>query len=362
MKIDRNNYEGFFIDYLEGNLDESMVNDFIEFIQKNPDMKEELSMFDSVLLEPEEMAFEKKDSLYKEKYDVEKVFNHAAVAKVEGDLPVMEEHDFEDYLSRHPEKEKEVALFAKMKLRPDKNIVFQHKKTLYHYSAGRTILLWTSRIAAVLIFAAAVYIFIDSQTENQVSENQLARAENSSETTEKPAEKSPVPSDKNAIEDEPPEETEAAKTEAATVQQQTNSDDKKAVRVKPETISKATAPQVLADRRIPAEPPAKLQSVEALVTASKPETALAEKKVVVPENNLPKAGEEVFLADVVKEKTGLDKLSFSKITKAGLNLVSSLSKEKFTYETNENGKVTEVNFDTRLLAFSIPTKNEENGE
>ena len=70
--------------------------------------------------------------------------------------------------------------------------------------------------------------------------------------------------------------------------------------------------------------------------------------------------EERFIADVVKEKTGLDNLSLNKITKAGLNLVSSISKDKFNYETNKNGKITEVNFDTRLLAFSIPTKNEEN--
>ena len=44
MKINRNNYEAFFIDYLEGNLDEKMVDDFIEFLQQNPDLKEELSV------------------------------------------------------------------------------------------------------------------------------------------------------------------------------------------------------------------------------------------------------------------------------------------------------------------------------
>ena len=43
MKINRNNYEVFFMDYLDGNLDESVVNDFIEFLQKNPDLKEELA-------------------------------------------------------------------------------------------------------------------------------------------------------------------------------------------------------------------------------------------------------------------------------------------------------------------------------
>ena len=67
--------------------------------------------------------------------------------------------------------------------------------------------------------------------------------------------------------------------------------------------------------------------------------------------------EERLLADVVKEKTGLNKFRFNTITKAGLKLVSSISGEKFQYETNEKGKVTEYNYDSRLLAFSIPSKN-----
>ena len=68
--------------------------------------------------------------------------------------------------------------------------------------------------------------------------------------------------------------------------------------------------------------------------------------------------EELFLADVVKEKTGINKLSLGKIAKAGLNIVSGISKEKLTYETDESGKVTEINYDSRLFAFSIPTRGE----
>ena len=49
------------------------------------------------------------------------------------------------------------------------------------------------------------------------------------------------------------------------------------------------------------------------------------------------------------------KISLQKITRAGLNLVTSLSNERFTYETDEEGKVTEYNYDSRLLAFTIPS-------
>ena len=68
------------------------------------------------------------------------------------------------------------------------------------------------------------------------------------------------------------------------------------------------------------------------------------------------------LADAVLEKTGLDKLSLKKISKAGLNFISNISKDKFKYETDEKGKVVNYNFDSRLMAFSIPAKKQESGD
>jgi len=60
--------------------------------------------------------------------------------------------------------------------------------------------------------------------------------------------------------------------------------------------------------------------------------------------------DEHLLADNLKGK-----ISLSKITKAGLNIVTSISNERFTYETNNEGKVTEYNYESKLLAFSIPS-------
>ena len=95
MQINRENYEAYFIDYLEGNLDELLVDDFIEFIKLNPDLKEELDLFESLEAIPENIAFENKEGLYKEKYDAETAFNDAAVACLEGDISEGEKSDFE---------------------------------------------------------------------------------------------------------------------------------------------------------------------------------------------------------------------------------------------------------------------------
>jgi hypothetical protein len=130
MKINRNNYEAFFIDYLEGNLDEKMVDDFIEFLQQNPDLKEELSLFETVSIGQEEITFSKKELLLKDKYDIENEFNQAAIARLEGDFSALEKIEFENYLSAHPDKQKEAELFSKTKLQPDKSLVFSKKKEI----------------------------------------------------------------------------------------------------------------------------------------------------------------------------------------------------------------------------------------
>ena len=100
MKIDRNNYEAYFIDYLEGNLDETLVNDFIEFIQQNPDLKEELSLFDSVKTPFRGSCFQQKRKIVQRKISMlKKNLITAAIASLEGDLSETEKHEFENYIS-----------------------------------------------------------------------------------------------------------------------------------------------------------------------------------------------------------------------------------------------------------------------
>jgi len=209
MKINRNNYEAFFIDYLEGNLDEKLVDDFIEFLQQNPDLKEELSLFEAVSIEQEEITFNKKENLFKVKYDVELEFNQAAIASIEGEISASEKAEFDNYLSAHPEKQKDVELFNITILQPDKSVVFSKKNKLYRYSAGRAILLWTTRVAAIFILALAVYVFIDKTSNNIVRQNQLAtieteteKKENSQAIKELPA-KNEKPEEPKIIKEEP---------------------------------------------------------------------------------------------------------------------------------------------------------------
>ena len=355
MKINRNNYEAFFTDYLEGILDEKLVDDFIEFLQQNPDLKEELSLFQTVSIGQEEMIFNKKESLLKEKYDVEEEFNWVAIASMEEEISTSEKTEFEKYLSAHPEKQKEAELFSKTKLQPDKSVVFSKKNKLYRYSSGRTILLWTTRVAAILIIALSVYVFIDKNSNSIIPENQVVVIEKEPEKKINPSEIKEVPTN-NKVEEQKTLKKDPEKP--AVKSEKSKPNETKIIR---ENSQGRLINDGLASVRISEINMVELESITALIPVSKPKTDLVPIIITVPDFN-ETAFEERLLIDIVKEKTGIEKLTFNKIAKAGLSLVTNLSKEKFNFETDNEGKVTEVNFDSRLLAFSIPTNQVEEEE
>ena len=98
--------------------------------------------------------------------------------------------------------------------------------------------------------------------------------------------------------------------------------------------------------RVPVEPFAVMEPIAAVIERQIPEATLGIMTITYPKEPIP---EEHLLADNLKQK-----FSLQNISKAGLNLVTSLSNERFKYKTNNEGKVTEYNYNSRLLAFSIP--------
>ncbi len=350
MKITRDNYEEHFLDYLEGNLDENLVDGFIDFLRQNPDLKEELEMAGAVKLELKNISFGSKEKLYKEKFDLESEFSRAAVARLEGDLQENEKAEFENYLSKHPEKLKEAALFEKTRLKTDESIIFKKKNKLYHYRAGKTILLWSTRIAAVLVLAFMVYRVADNiSTQNNLLENQVAVSEK--KTNKEPAEPTVISEKTEKKEEAVPVDKKIAEP---VKKAEPKNEPAKSLR---ETTKGRMDHERIAEVRVPVKIPEKLSGRNASLSIQEPELALAQMKITLPEAPVENY-EERLLADVVKEKTGIGNLSLNKVAKAGLNLVSNVSGEKFSFDTNTDGQITELNYDSRLLAFSIPTKND----
>lgn len=344
--INRENYETYFIDYLEGNLDELLVNDFIEFLQNNPDLKEELSLFETVSVEPENVSFSKKEKLYKEKYDSEKEFDKAAIACLEGDISKKEKTKLYAHISKHPEKKRAIILFGKTKLQPDESIVFSNKKSLYKRSGRKIFLLWSGRIAAILILAFAFFTIMDKPTIEIAPSEKIVELEDTKEKTSTPVElkKSAVKTEK-----EVPVKIKKVTTKPAVKKVTPKTQTNKSLR---ENTNGRMTHEDLAINRTPIESLSKIEGITASINTARTKATLATMYISIPEDYY----EENLLVSTLKEKTGLDKLTFKKVTKSGLNFVSNISKEKFKYETNEKGKITEYNYNSRILAFSFPTK------
>lgn len=152
-RINRNNYEVFFVDYLDKTLDPETLVEVETFLKENPDLENELAGLNSVSIPEELRSCPDKQLLYKSNYDEKESFQNACVASIEGDLSSVEKNHFEQFLRQHPELNNEVLLFSKTKLEPDRSIVFGNKNLLYHHSI-RTITWY--KIAAVAATLTAI--------------------------------------------------------------------------------------------------------------------------------------------------------------------------------------------------------------
>lgn len=347
MKINKDNYESYFLDYLEGNLDESLVNDFIEFLQKNPDLKQELSLYEPFSLKAPSTTYSAKHNLYKEKLDLEKEFDQAAVAYLEGDLSVEERAAFEKYVDTHPDKKKDLQLFELSILHPDESIEFTRKRSLIRTSRTRKLILWSARIAAILFLATISFLLLNNPTPNPVEPTEVAKLE------DKKQQKQEI--EINSGTDLPLDQKKKVKKPVESIQPEAK-EEEKSKPVEKRSVRESTkgrsSHEGLSDARIPQKVPEKLIALEASI----PSQDFQEYLAVMTLHNVA-VEDEIFLADVIKERTGLNKFKLRAVTRAGLGFVSNISNDKFQVETDQRGKITEYKYDSRLLAFSIPSKS-----
>jgi hypothetical protein len=151
MEINRNNYEQYFIDYLDGNLDpgqEKVLRSFLEF---NPDLKEELEGLEKAYLVPAEQSYGDKDVLLK----AADPFEERCIDFMEGQMKQEEEIAFRQLISEDSQREITLKLYQSTILIPDNNIVYAGKSNLLKPGYRRTairMLIPAAAAAAALLF------------------------------------------------------------------------------------------------------------------------------------------------------------------------------------------------------------------
>jgi hypothetical protein len=129
MKITRENYETWFLDYLEGNLAPGDKEELLSFLSLNSDLAAQLDG-EIPTFHPDLTITIDKGPLQKSAFDDKNIFDTTAIALAEGDLSPDEKVTFEKWIAMHPAKKIEVQLFAGTKLISDPNIRFQWKDSL----------------------------------------------------------------------------------------------------------------------------------------------------------------------------------------------------------------------------------------
>jgi len=171
-RIDRHNYEEFFILYLDKELSDEQRRQVEEFIQNNPDLEEELEVLSHYKFSPEtNLVFEQKDQLYKEEtlsdIDVNN-YQEWMLLYVDAELTPGQQGNLEGFLRKYPARKKELQDLQQARLSPE-SISFPDKEVLYKRSTRkRPIPLYWWRAAAILLMillaGTAVLIRNNNQT------------------------------------------------------------------------------------------------------------------------------------------------------------------------------------------------------
>ncbi len=162
MKIDRSNYEIYFIDYSEGNLQSADVEAVMLFMKNNPDLAQEFEAVFSFELPQETILYDGKNDLKKKEIPefTAENFDSYAIAFLEGDLRNQEQEYFLAFLAANPSKQAEYELYEKTKYTPDQQILFPNKTRLRRVAlfSYRTVLSYLAAASIVLLIGISILL------------------------------------------------------------------------------------------------------------------------------------------------------------------------------------------------------------
>jgi len=344
MKITRSNYEEWFLDFLDGNLEPSRLDEFQAFLKENPDLATELEMADSVMLEANmEIGFDSKHELKKaiESHDID--FEEQVVAYHEGDLSFNERAKFEAVLSGNTDKAEKAKQFGKLKLIADKSIIYPAKKQLKKSVVILPLWMKVASVAALLILG--YLLFLPKVEMIHVPEQLAENLKNQGRKNVVVPAINPKVEDINVIKTTPtvilkkkPVEVPLRKNKNLTKEKA-----EKKVESSPELRAIEPEPSPLKSREISFGHPVNI----GLAAMTLKDTTEASQEFELSELL------KVQLA-AIRKSDDRELFSTEHLGLSGLQLFAKLSGKRLTARKGKDGVVTSISYNSRLLALSIP--------
>ena len=171
MKINKHNYEVWFLDYTEGRLSVGEKQELLLFLEQNPALKKELEEYEAVVLPANDIVFKDKERLKKPVYGDE-----VLIAYLENGLGKTEKKELEKAIDEHAYLKKEIDLYKKTISIPDDTIIYKHKEKL---KKRGLVVIWNNpvnyfRAAAAIILLTGLIVLITSRL-NKETESLMAK-------------------------------------------------------------------------------------------------------------------------------------------------------------------------------------------
>ena len=154
--ITRENYEIYFMDYMDGNLSARERAEVETFLLVHPDLRELLDGMNEVWLEVPVEVFDKKEEI--KRTVREREIEYYAIATAEGVI-TGEEQTWVDGNVDKDVFEREVEMYAKVKVKPDPICRFEGKVGVYRKSGAVLFVKRYAAMAAVVALGGVVAIY-----------------------------------------------------------------------------------------------------------------------------------------------------------------------------------------------------------
>ena len=181
MQIDKNNYEAYLLDYMEGTLDGKGRGALALFFRQYPDLRVDLDGYESAHLMPDNNLVYAEKQLLK-RLEVrcfgpihQENYEEWIIAFLEGDLSPGGQNDFDGFVKLNPAVQQEIAAFKSTFLVPDQAVIYQAKEGLkkkvpFYY---RTVIIWPSAVAAIMIILFGILMLLKNESQVSIDDSIL---------------------------------------------------------------------------------------------------------------------------------------------------------------------------------------------
>jgi len=349
MTINRLNYELFLVDYLDGKLDPFLVAELLIFLEQNPDIKEEYDGIQNSVLEKEAITFPNKSILKKKSFSkngIDDELAYLCISSVENLLSEEEQNLLNKKIYDDVSLKKELLLFDKTVTVADQSIIFKSKSRLKRTSivpirqSSYKVYVGVAASIALLIGMFTIgKIILTNNSINDIQENSFSIANYQ-----------PIKKNIESVDIKTMSRKEEGNTLKNSFSKTVNSE-------------KAVAIELKDSAKIEMPIPEKIQRIELseLTTSNNwPETISSD---ILSKQTYPITLNKHLYAsnDDIENGGHIKEIGVFEIIQYGVKSIGDFfgANLQLNAKKDKNGKVKEIHFESKLIAFTAPVgKNE----